>query len=225
MIRRVYERALRCKLLDKVVAATDDRRIVEAVEAFAGNAVLTRADHPSGTDRLDEAADLLGLADEDLIVNIQGDEPLLDPRMIGVLVRAAIEPGVEMATLAYPGASVEEFLDPNTVKVVTDAGGKALYFSRSPIPFSRDGAGGNLRFLKHLGFYAYRRRFLRQFTALPPGVLESTEKLEQLRALENGHSIRVALSPVDSLSVDTPEDLERVRAIFLEGRQTGSRKN
>ncbi|MEM5787508.1 MAG: 3-deoxy-manno-octulosonate cytidylyltransferase, partial [Syntrophobacteraceae bacterium] len=181
MIQHVYERAMECPLLHKVVVATDDQRIVEAVEAFGGNCVLTRANHQSGTDRLDEAADLLELADEDLLVNVQGDEPLLAPSMIDVLIRATIFSGFEMATLAFPSTSRDEFLDPNCVKVVTDRRGKALYFSRSPIPLVRDAGGKEHRFLKHLGFYAYRRWFLRQYTALPPGELEMIEKLEQLR--------------------------------------------
>jgi len=213
MIQHVYERTLGCPLLHKVVVATDDKRIVRVVESFGGDCVLTGTAHQSGTDRLDEAADLLGLADEDLLVNVQGDEPLLDPRMIDVLIRATIYSGFEMATLAYPSNNMREFLDPNCVKVVTDAQGKALYFSRAPIPLQREAGDKGQRFLKHLGFYAYRRWFLRQFTALSPGELEKAEKLEQLRALENGYSIRVAQSPVDCLSVDTPEDLQRVRTI------------
>jgi 3-deoxy-manno-octulosonate cytidylyltransferase (CMP-KDO synthetase) len=212
MIRHVCERAAGCALVEAVVVATDDQRIARAVESFGGRCVLTRADHPSGTDRIAEAADLLGLAEDDLVVNVQGDEPLLDPAMIAVLVRAAEETGCEMATLAFRSADRREYLDPNCVKVVTDERGRALYFSRSPIPFVREG-NGPLTFLKHLGFYAYRRSFLRRFVALPPGKLESVEKLEQLRALENGHAVKVVLSPVDSLSVDTGEDLERVRAI------------
>ncbi len=212
MIRHVCERAAGCALLEKVIVATDDDRIAQAVDSFGGRFVLTRSDHLSGTDRIAEAADLLELADDDLVVNIQGDEPLLEPSMIEVLVRAAAEADCEMATLAFRCASRQEFLDPNCVKVVTDGSGKALYFSRSPIPFARD--GGDRTFLKHLGFYAYRRSFLRRFVALPAGELESMEKLEQLRALENGYSIKVALSPTDSLSVDTGEDLERVRSIL-----------
>jgi len=218
MVQHVYERTLGCPLLSKVVVATDDARVMAAVESFGGNCVLTSADHRSGTDRLNEAAELLGLADDDLIINVQGDEPLVEPAMIGILVEAAAGSGSEMATLAFRSDDIDEFLDPNCVKVVTDLSENALYFSRAPIPFSRDTRGGKQTFLKHLGFYAYRRRFLRQFTALAPGRLEMVEQLEQLRALENGYSIRVALSPVDSLSVDTPADLEKVRAISREKR-------
>ncbi len=211
MIQLVYERAVGCGLVRKVVVATDDRRICQAVESFGGSCVLTRPDHASGTDRLDEASDLLGLSDEDLVVNVQGDEPLFDPAMVDVLVREATSSGLEMATLAYPSSNHEQYLDPNCVKVVTDGRGKALYFSRSPIPFFRDAGNEKRTFLKHLGFYAYRRGFLRRFTSLPPGELESIEKLEQLRAIENGFPIAVALSPADSHSVDTSEDLEKVR--------------
>lgn len=216
MIRHVYERARRCPSLHRVVVATDDGRIRDCVKAFGGDCVLTRADHESGTDRIAEAAGALGLADEDIVVNIQGDEPLLDPPMVEALVGAIVSfPDCAMATLAYPGADRRDFLSPHVVKVVVDGAGRALYFSRSPIPFSRD--GGAPGFLKHLGFYAYRRWFLARFASLPPGRLERIERLEQLRALEHGYSIRVAISPSDSLSVDTPEDLEKVRALPREG--------
>ncbi len=213
MIQRVYERAARCGRLDRVVVATDDARILTAVQAFGGECIPTRGDHQSGTDRLAESAAILGLAPEDIIVNIQGDEPLLQSEMIGILIDAALSaPRCDMATLAFSSSSREDFQSPNVAKVVVDGSGKALYFSRSPIPFSRD-ATESVSFLKHLGFYAYSRRFLSEFTGLPPGRLESTEKLEQLRALENGHTIRVAISPFDSESVDTPEDLEKVTAL------------
>ena len=161
-----------------------------------------------------EAAAILGLDENDVVVNIQGDEPLLEPAMIEVLVEALISSECEMATLAYPGANREDFFDPNIVKVVVDRDGKALYFSRSPIPFPRDGQAGEPEFLKHLGFYAYRCRFLTKFTGIPPGRLEHMEKLEQLRALENGYSIQVAISPADSNSVDTPGDLRRILEII-----------
>jgi len=196
-----------------VVVATDDSRILEAVESFGGNCILTGTHHQSGTDRLAEAAETLGLAQDDIIVNIQGDEPLLDAAMIEALVGAIVSPPLcDMATLAYRSANGQEFADPNVVKVVVDNGGKALFFSRAPIPCHR---GEPMRsFLKHLGFYAYRRGFLAKFTSLHSGKLEEIEKLEQLRALENGFSIRVALSPVDSVAVDTPEDLVRAAALM-----------
>lgn len=175
--------------------------------------MLTRRNHPSGTDRLAEASRALELADEDIVVNIQGDEPLLDPIMIDILVDA-LERGSDapMATLAYLCRNEEGYNNPNVVKVVVDRNYRALYFSRSPLPYRRDPADNPVSFLKHLGFYAYRHAFLQSFTRLPPGCLEELEKLEQLRALEHGHSIRVALSPVESYGVDTPEDLERVVA-------------
>jgi 3-deoxy-manno-octulosonate cytidylyltransferase (CMP-KDO synthetase) len=210
MVQHVYERCVLCNCLDKVLVATDDPRIRDAVVSFGGNCILTRSDHQSGTDRLAEAAEILGLGDEDIVVNIQGDEPLLEPTMLETLIDAiATPPRVEMATLAVSSTSSHEFADPNVAKVTIDASGRALYFSRSPIPFPRE-SGSPLSFLKHLGFYAYRRKFLAEFTGLPQGKLEMIEKLEQLRALENGYAIRVALSPFDSVSVDTPEDLQKV---------------
>jgi 3-deoxy-manno-octulosonate cytidylyltransferase (CMP-KDO synthetase) len=213
MIQHVFERAAACRGLSKVVVATDDARILETVKSFGGNCILTGAHHQSGTDRLAEAADSLGLAQDDIILNIQGDEPLLDAAMIEALVGAIVSPPLcDMATLAYPCASEQEFADPNVVKVVVDLNGNALYFSRSPVPFHRGEPGRS--FLKHLGFYAYRRKFLATFTALPEGKLEKIEKLEQLRALENGFSIRVALSPVDSVAVDTPDDLIKAAALI-----------
>jgi 3-deoxy-manno-octulosonate cytidylyltransferase (CMP-KDO synthetase) len=221
MIQHVFERAAACRRLSKVVVATDDSRILEAVRSFGGNCILTGTHHQSGTDRLAEAADILGLAQDDIIVNIQGDEPLLDDAMIEALAGAIVSPPhCEMATLAYRSQSEQEFVDPNVVKVVVDHNGKALYFSRAPIPFHR--AEPVRSFLKHLGFYAYRRNFLEKFTSLPAGKLEEIEKLEQLRALENGFSIRVALSPVDSVAVDTPEDLIRAAALMSARRKASS---
>lgn len=211
MIQHVYERVSECGRLNGVAVATDDDRIVKAVKGFGGTAILTGAHHQSGTDRLAEAAGLLGLAGDDVVVNVQGDEPLLEPSMLEVLVAAILAPPhCEMATLAYPSSSEEEYLDPNVVKVVVDGDGNALYFSRAPVPFRRGEPTG--AFLKHLGFYAYRREFLERFTSMPPGKLEKIEKLEQLRALENGIRIRVAISPVDSIGVDTPGDLKTATA-------------
>lgn len=215
LIGHVYERAARCRSLDRVIVATDDARIADAVKAFGGECIMTRADHQSGTDRLAEAADLLGLAEDDIVVNVQGDEALLEPEMLETLIGAITgAPDFPMATLAFPTGNREDYVNPNVVKAVVDRDGKALYFSRSPIPFPRDGMEGAPAFLKHMGFYAYRRWFLRQFTALPPGKLEQIEKLEQLRALENGYPILVAISPFDSESVDTPADLEKVLAVL-----------
>jgi 3-deoxy-manno-octulosonate cytidylyltransferase (CMP-KDO synthetase) len=213
MIQHVFERAASCESLSKVVVATDDSRIFKAVESFGGNCIITGQHHQSGTDRLAEAADILGLAEEDIVVNIQGDEPLLDAEMIERLVEAALShPHCEMSTLAFRCSNREEFLDPNVVKVVVDGNSNALYFSRAPVPFPRNDVACS--FLKHLGFYAYRRGFLATFTKLPAGSLEDIEKLEQLRALENGFSITVALSPVDSMAVDVPDDLAKVSALM-----------
>lgn len=214
MIRRVYENARRALCLDRVLVATDDRRIAWTVESFGGEYLFTSADHPSGTDRVAEAGRILKLQEDDIAVNIQGDEPLLDPLMIHLLVDALDgSTDCPMATLAFASGDATDYRNPNVVKLVVDRHQRALYFSRSPIPCLRDPTGDSLSFLKHLGFYAYRNSFLQTFTTLPEGTLEKMEKLEQLRALEHGYSIKVALSPVDTLGVDTPEDLERVLAL------------
>lgn len=211
MIQHVYERATRCRRLDRLLVATDDQRILEIVHQFGGESLLTSEDHQSGTDRIAEAAEKLRLEASDIVVNIQGDEPLLEPSMIDRLIRVLHQYEQRcMATLAFASKSQEEYLNPNVVKVVTDKSFKALYFSRSPIPCHRDGSGENIQFLKHLGFYAYRQDFLRVFTTLPPGTLEKAEKLEQLRALEYGYSIHVALSETETYGVDTPEDLAKL---------------
>ncbi|WP_448381866.1 3-deoxy-manno-octulosonate cytidylyltransferase [Desulfosoma sp.] len=213
MIQWVVERLRGCAALDRIAVASDDERILAVVASLGVDAVPTRSDHPTGTDRLAEAARKLGLGSADWIVNVQGDEPEVDSAMVAALVRAALEdPRVPMATLAYETADPEAYIDPNVVKVVTDRNGRALYFSRAPIPRRRDAANEPLRFLKHLGFYAYRADFLQTFAALPPTPLEVTEMLEQLRALEHGYVIRVALSPKDSHGIDTPEDLVRLEA-------------
>ncbi len=218
MIQWVWEGLSRNSLLDRIVIATDDERIAACVRNFGGVPVLTRSDHPSGTDRLAEAADLLGLSEDDLVVNVQGDEPDVRPEMIEALVKTAFRtPLPDMATLAYPTDSKEDYLDPNVVKVVTDENGRALYFSRSPIPFQRDPGASPFRFLKHLGLYAYRKAFLKTFTELSPSPLERTEKLEQLRALEHGRTILVGISPNDTLGVDTPEDLEALENRWKKG--------
>ncbi len=212
MIQHVYERSRAAGVLDRLVVATDDSRIVDAVHSFGGEALLTSASHPSGTDRVAEACRILGVGGGAIVVNIQGDEPLLEPVMIELLVEALRKSqACPMTTLAFPSASESEYRDPNVVKVVVNREGWALYFSRWPIPYTRDPVEGSApRFLKHLGFYAYRQAFLQAFTCLPPGKLENIEKLEQLRALENGFPIRVALSPMETHGVDTPEDLERI---------------
>jgi 3-deoxy-manno-octulosonate cytidylyltransferase (CMP-KDO synthetase) len=210
LIQHVYERACASKA-DAVIVATDDQRIYAAVRSFGGNVCMTRDDHPSGTDRVAEVAEQLKA---DIIVNLQGDEPLIEPETLDLLPRLLAEDaGAEMATLAVPITSLEQWRDPNCVKLVRDAQGRALYFSRSPIPFVRDGEP-DLRkqpslFLQHLGLYAYRRRFLLELAKLPPEPLEQTEKLEQLRVLALGHRIQVGIVPQAHRGVDTPSDYAR----------------
>jgi 3-deoxy-manno-octulosonate cytidylyltransferase (CMP-KDO synthetase) len=219
MIQWVYERSARADLgLSAVVVATDDIRIYEAVQAFGGQAMMTSAENRSGTDRVAEAAVKLGLSLDDIVINVQGDQPLLNPGCIRQLVEPFFsEPGVEMSTLAFCIQDKSEITNPKDVKVTFDSNGYALYFSRSPIPYGRDGA---LTFdvYKHLGFYAYRRRFLEMFRTLPEGRLEQIEKLEQLRALEFGYRIKVVVTPYDSPEVDLPEDIVRIEKILKTGK-------
>ena len=214
MIQHVYQRAAQAATLERLVVATDDPRIQKAVAHFGGEALMTSPEHQSGTDRVAEAARQLMLTDDAIVVNIQGDEPLLRAEMIDSLVQNLKENSdFPMATLAYPDTDKNDFTDPGVVKVVVDARGRALYFSRSPIPAFRDRSSPP-PYYKHLGFYCYRNGFLQEFTKLPVGVLENLEKLEQLRALEHGFPISVVITPFDSISVDTPEDLLRVRKIM-----------
>lgn len=210
MIQHVYERARAVRAFANVLVATDDDRIVRAVRAFGGQAVLTSSEHRSGTDRVAEAARDL---DAEVIVNIQGDEPMLEPEPLEALV-AAFEhrPALEIATLAHPIRSPEEAADSAAVKVVVDGEGYALYFSRLPIPFDRDGARAAR--WRHLGVYAYRKPALIRFAGLSPTPLEQAEALEQLRALEHGMRILVLPTDREAIGVDTPEDLERVRALL-----------
>jgi 3-deoxy-manno-octulosonate cytidylyltransferase (CMP-KDO synthetase) len=212
MVCRVYERTKMARLVDEVWVATDDQRIYDAVHAFGGNVLMTSPDHPSGTDRLAEAA---GKISADIYVNVQGDEPLIPPELIDAAVEPLLaEPTLNMATAAREITSQDEIADPSVVKVVLDEGGYALYFSRAPIPFHRDiwthGSiiGGNC--LKHIGLYVYRRDFLMKYAKIPPTALEQTEKLEQLRALGHGEKIKVVVTKLESFGVDTPEDLDRV---------------
>jgi len=217
MIQHVYERSLRCAEISEIYVATDHEGIFEAVEAFGGKAVMTRGEHRSGTDRIAEAARALGISSNDLIVNIQGDQPIFEPVMISNLVAPFLEEdGPPMATLKCRILREEERENPNHVKVVTDRNGYALYFSRYPIPFVRDGREREIAFYKHLGFYAYRTDFLLEFTRLEPGVLESAEKLEQLRALEHGFRIKVCETPHNSVEVDVPEDIARIEKAMEE---------
>jgi 3-deoxy-manno-octulosonate cytidylyltransferase (CMP-KDO synthetase) len=222
LIEHVYSRAAACRALDSVLVATDDARIASAVRAFGGNVRLTAATHPTGTDRLAEVARTLEC---DLVVNVQGDEPLIEPAMIEqALAPLAADPSLLMSTLCRRLDHPDEAHDPHVVKVVVDRQGFALYFSRAPIPyltgpesFSIDGAGRDPRhFLyKHVGLYAYRRDFLMTFACLEPTPLERAEALEQLRALEHGYRIRVVETAHESIGVDTPQDLERVRQLLM----------
>ena len=205
-----------------VVVAADSPRILEACQAHGVDAVLTRADHPTGSDRLAEACTLLGLDGRDIVVNVQGDEPLIDPALVAACAeRLQAHPECVMSTAAHTIDSVEEYLNPNVVKVVTDAAGRALYFSRAPMPWWRDGHAQGVTALpdpaplRHIGIYGYTAGFLRRFPALPPAPLEQVESLEQLRVLWHGERIVVHLSPQrPGPGVDTPEDLARVRRIF-----------
>jgi 3-deoxy-manno-octulosonate cytidylyltransferase (CMP-KDO synthetase) len=220
LVQHVYERACQARRAGLVVVATDDPRIAAAVEGFGGRVTLTRRDHPSGTDRVAEVAARL---DADLIVNLQGDEPLIDPASLDLLVELLeANRAAEMATLAVPLRTAEAWANPNCVKVVTDGAGRALYFSRSPIPFVRDGqpdfAARPPRFLQHLGLYAYRRDFLLRLAALPPEPLEQLEKLEQLRVLALGHAIKVGVVEQAGFGVDTYDDYRRFVAAYRQGR-------
>ncbi len=206
MIVRVMRQARRARSLARVIVATDDERIAAAVRAAGGEAAMTSAAHQSGTDRIAEVARRVTA---EIYLNVQGDQPFIAPEDLDALSAAmTADAGLAMATLATPIADLEEWRNPNKVKVVCGAHGDALYFSRSPIPCMRDGGGVPAAARRHIGVYGYRRDFLLRFAALTPGVLEGIEKLEQLRALEHGYRIRVVNSAAPSLEVDTPEDLE-----------------
>lgn len=210
VIEHVYEQVTR--QISEAWVATDDERIFETVKGFGGNAVMTRKDHKSGTDRIEEAAEKIN-TDADVIVNIQGDEPFIQPSQIETVCSQFDDPTTQIATLGKPFESMEAVENPNSPKIVTDVNGFALYFSRSVIPFVRgiDQAQwlGHYPFLKHLGIYAYRREVLRQVTRLPQSSLEKAESLEQLRWLQNGYRIRVGITNVETVGIDTPEDLKR----------------
>ncbi len=211
MIRHVYERAKAASHIKEVFVATDDYRIYSAVEEFGGIACMTSDKHLSGTDRVAEALekiDTLGysLREEDVVINVQGDEPLIDPKLIDELALLMSQATMPMATFAKPIYKKMEIENPNVVKVVFDMQKDALYFSRSPIPFQR----GDARYYKHIGIYGYRKGFLKKLTSLPQTPLEQSEQLEQLRAIENGYKIRIAITESETLGVDVPEDIERV---------------
>ena len=212
MICRVLERASRAQKPEKVIVATDDERIYDAVRAEGGEALLTRADHPTGTDRLAEVAE--AYPEVDIIVNVQGDEPLIEPSVIDDLIAPfEMDENLPMATVMVRMEDAAEQLNPNNVKVVVDKLGYALYFSRSLVPYPRAAAGP---VYKHIGIYAYRRDFLLRYARLEPTPLEKAESLEQLRALENGYGIRVLETDYRFVGVDTPEDLALVNKIYRE---------
>jgi len=219
MIEHVWERVRQAQKISRVIIATEDQRIQQAVAAFGGEALLTRAEHRSGTERVAEIAAGAAARGEEIFVNVQGDEPLIAPEAIDAVVEAIeADPSVTVATLAVPIARPADIMDPNVVKVVLDFDGNALYFSRAPIPWVRDaGTPRHAQHFKHLGLYALRREALLDFPTLPVGDLERIEQLEQLRWLENGYKIRVAETTHDSVSVDTPEDVRRVEQL-LRGR-------
>ncbi len=221
MVVRVAQRA-RLSRAARCVVAADHDAIVNACSTHGIEAVLTRGDHPSGSDRLAEACSQLGLDDNAIVVNVQGDEPLIEPALIDAVARLLVErPDAAMGTAAHPIDSVADFTNPNVVKVVLDARQLALYFSRAPIPWWRDGFAQGITALpqpapmRHIGIYAYRAGFLRQFPALEPAPIETGEALEQLRALWHGHRIAVHVTPdAPGPGVDTPDDLARVRRLY-----------
>ena len=216
VIQRVYEQAM--SVLPEVFVATDDERIFDAVASFGGKAVMTRADHKSGTDRIEEAVETIG-TDADVVINIQGDEPFVQPSQIETLMHLFDAPETQIGTLGKPFDTMEAVMNPNSPKIVTDRRGFALYFSRSVIPYIRGVEQGDWMhhypFLKHLGVYAYRREVLAEVTRLPQGLLEKAESLEQLRWLENGYRIRVGLTDVETVGIDTPDDLLRAEQFLI----------
>ena len=220
MLECVYERVARATLVDRVIVATDDERIEEAARGFGAEAIMTSPDHATGTERVAEAA---AREDAEIVVNVQGDEPLIDPAAIDLAIAPLlVGDSAPMSTLQKRITDARDLCDPNVVKVVTGRDGHAIYFSRSLIPFPRDAAGAGAKIeglpegvahFRHIGIYVYRRKFLLGYSRLPVGPLEQAEKLEQLRALENGYAIRVVETDYEAIGVDTPEDLERVRAM------------
>ncbi len=221
MIERVYEQAL--KALEHVYVATDDQRIVHAVEQFGGKVVITAEHHKSGTDRCAEA---LGIIEDmekegfDIAINIQGDEPFIQPSQIQKLMNCFADPDAQIATLVKPFTSTKDLLDPNKVKVIADRNMNALYFSRAVIPFLRNVSKqdewiSNHTFYFHVGIYAYKKQVLNRITKLPPSELEMAESLEQLRWIENGYRVKLDFTEHDSIGIDTPEDLERIRKLGL----------
>ncbi len=218
MIEHVWQRAGQARLINRLLIATDDERIRAAARSFGADVAMTRADHVSGTDRVAEAA---AATDAEVVVNIQGDEPLIDPVSIDLAIQTLLDDaGCQLATLKKRLTRPEDIQNPNVVKVVTTHDGRALYFSRSPIPYNR---GGGAVYFKHIGLYVYRRELLLNYSALAAGVLEDVEKLEQLRALENGISIRVAETDYETIGVDTPADLASILPFFTDSLSTNAK--
>lgn len=217
VIQRVYEQV--SSVLSDVYVATDDERIFKCVESFGGKAVMTRADHKSGTDRIQEAVEKIA-TEADVIINVQGDEPFIHPSQIKMLMALFDAPETQIGTLGKPFDNIEAVSNPNSPKIVTDNRGFALYFSRSIIPYIRgkqqDEWFGEYPFLKHLGIYAYRREVLKEVTQLPQSSLEKAESLEQLRWLQNGYRIRVGLTDIETVGIDTPEDLARAEEFLAQ---------
>ena len=214
MIQHVYERVLMTETVSKAFVATDDERIFSAVQKFGGHAIMTSGAHRSGTDRIAEAVSGLDISDKDIVVNIQGDQPLFESSQIDEVARPLLDdPTIPMSTLIYKIMREEEITHPHAVKVVFDRDCFAIYFSRATIPYVRD-KGREASYYKHHGIYAYRREFLETFTKLPEGELEKLEALEQLRALEYGYKIKVVITLYDSVEVDTPQELDRVRSLL-----------
>ncbi len=214
MIQRTCSCAQKCPDISEIYVVTDDERIFNFVEGFGGKALMTKRVHPSGTDRISEAVEILGLNDEDIIVNIQGDQPFFESSVISEMVKPLLDDKtIPMSTLKYRINDPAEINNSNIIKVITDSNDFALYFSRSTIPFYRE-KPSKQAYYKHLGFYAYRKNFIMDFNRLPIGDLENAEKLEQLRALENGYRIKVIETDYDSIEVDTPEDIRKVENLI-----------
>jgi 3-deoxy-manno-octulosonate cytidylyltransferase (CMP-KDO synthetase) len=221
MLQHVWERASQARYLTSTIIATDDERVYETARSFGATVRMTRTDHATGSDRV---AEIASAYDAELIVNIQGDEPLIDPAAIDAAILPMVhEPDIPMGTLKRLIEDPRELANPNVVKVVTAFNGDAIYFSRCPIPHERDGNGA-ARHYKHIGLYVYRKDFLLSYSSLPVGPLEEAERLEQLRALENGYRIRVVETEYESLGVDTPADLERLIALY-EASMRGAEQN
>lgn len=211
MIQRVYEGAMKSKLFAEIIVATDDERIVDAVQAFQGKVILTNANHPSGTDRCGEV--LRHFEDMDVVINIQGDEPLVDARQLDALIQVFENPKVSIATLGIRDISMDDLLNPNRIKIVVNALNEALYFSRSTIPNFAHSKGEpleNYPYLRHIGLYGFRAQTLREIVQLTPTALEKIESLEQLRWLYYGYAIQVVLTDIETPNIDVPEDVEKV---------------